>query len=352
MDMEPSRKRSFEPVPTVLEALETHAEWRARDIEDRQAWTYRLTASDIAEIDEALAHARAHRGELLDVTREDFPLPTLGPKISAFESELIDGRGFQLISGLPVERLGDADASLAYWGIGMHLGTPWPQNKHGHLLGDVTDQGKKAYDPTSRGNELGPVGMPYHSDGSDLVGLMCLRKAKSGGISTVANALLAHNEMVRTRPDLAAVLYLPAIYDQRGEEQPGTRPTYEMPIFTRHKNRLYVRYIRPYIESARRHAGVPALSSEQRAAFDLLDSMVNDPDFNVYMDLQPGDMQFINNYHVLHARTAFIDYPEPSRKRFLKRLWLETRKLTERPEQFQLGAGNKAWWARQRTRAS
>jgi hypothetical protein len=194
--------------------------------------------------------------------------------------------------------------------------------------------------------------MPYHSDGSDLVGLMCLRKAKSGGISTVANAVLAHNEMVRTRPDLAAVLYQPQIYDFRGEEQPGRAPTYEVPIFTRHRDRLFVRYIRPYIESARRHPGVPALTPAQREAFDLLDRLCRDPGSNVYMDLQPGDMQFINNYHVLHARTAFEDHPEPGRKRFLKRLWLETRQLTERPPYFSLAGSNKSWWAQKRTKAS
>src|SRR5262249_9809279 len=161
----------------------THAEWRAADIADSSAWTYRLTDADVRELEAALAYAKSRHGELLDVTRDDFPLPNLAAKLAVFETELIDGRGFQLISGGPVERLSDADASLIYWGIGMHLGNPWPQNKHGHLLGDVTDQGKKHYDPTSRGNELGPVGMPYHSDGSDLVGLMCLRKAISGGIS-------------------------------------------------------------------------------------------------------------------------------------------------------------------------
>jgi alpha-ketoglutarate-dependent taurine dioxygenase len=338
--------------PPVLEPLETHAEWRARDVADRSRWTYRLSDAEVAELEAALAHAKARCADVLDITREDFPLPTLAAKLASFEDELIDGRGFQLISGLPVERYGDADASAIYWGIGMHLGRPWPQNQHGHLLGDVTDQGRSYTDPTSRGNELGPVGMPYHSDGSDLVGLMCLRKARSGGLSTVANAVLAHNEMVRTRPDLAAVLYQPLIYDFRGEEQPGRAPTYEVPVFMRHGDRLFVRYIRPYIESVRRHPGVPAVTAAEREAFDMLDRLCRNPDFNVYMDFQPGDMQFINNYHVLHARTAFEDHPEPGRKRFLKRLWLETYKLTDRPPYFQLGGSNKSWWARQRTKAS
>jgi alpha-ketoglutarate-dependent taurine dioxygenase len=341
-----------ETAAPAIEPLEIAAEWRAGDIADPARWTYRLTEADVAELEAALAHARARRDDVIDITRDDFPLPTLAATIARFEDELIDGRGFQLISGLPVERYGDADASAIYWGIGTHLGTPWPQNKHGHLLGDVTDQGRYASDPTTRGNELGPVGMPYHSDGSDLVGLMCLRKARAGGLSTVANAVLAHNEMVRTRPELAALLYQPILYDYRGEEPPGHAPTYEMPVFTRYRDRLFVRYIRPYIESARRHPGVPPLTADQREAFDLLDRMCRDPDFNVYMDLAPGDMQFINNYHVLHARTAFDDDPDPARKRFLKRLWLETRKLTDRPPQFRLASSAKAWWARKRTKAS
>jgi Taurine catabolism dioxygenase TauD, TfdA family len=142
------------------------------------------------------------------------------------------------------------------------------------------------------------------------------------------------------------------IYDYRGEEQPGHAPTYAVPIFTRHADRLFVRYIRPYIESARRHPDVPPLSAAQREALDLMDRMCRNPDFNVYMDFQPGDIQFINNYHVLHARTAFEDYPEPGRKRFLKRLWLETRKLTDRPRYFQLAGSAKSWWAQKRTKAS
>jgi hypothetical protein len=103
------------PRPEALEVLETHAEWRASDIADRALWTYRLTDADVAELDAALAHARARRADVLDITRDDFPLPTLAATIRRFEDELIDGRGFQLISGLPVERYGDADASAIYW---------------------------------------------------------------------------------------------------------------------------------------------------------------------------------------------------------------------------------------------
>ena len=137
-----------------------------------------------------------------------------------------------LIRGVPVDRLGPDRASAVYWGMGAHLGQPWPQNHKGHLLGDVTDQGKSGYDPTSRGNEIGGVAFPFHSDGSDLVGLFCLDAGASGGASLVANAVSIHNELVRTAPDLAAELYEPFAYDMRGEEKPGGKPWYLMPVFT------------------------------------------------------------------------------------------------------------------------
>lgn len=328
--------------------LEEKSDWRAGDIAHAEDWTLHLSERDIAELDAALAHAKAKGGDLLDVTKEDFPLNLLAAKLREVEEELIDGRGFFLIRGLPVERYSDDDASLIYWGIGMHLGKPWPQNKHGHLLGDVTDQGKSGADPTSRGNEIGGVAFPYHSDGADLVGLMCLRKAKRGGLSTVANAVAIHNELVRTRPDLAALLYEPQPYDYRGEEPPGGEPYYFVPVFTEHSGRLFVRYIRPYIESSQRHADAPRLSAKAREAFDLVDAICADPDFNVFMDLEPGDMQFVNNFHVLHARTAYEDWPERARKRHLKRLWLETERLKDRPERFRNFSSH---WAKKRTKS-
>ena len=328
--------------------LETAADWRADGVAHADDWTLALSEKDIAELDAALAHAKAKGGDLLDVTKDDFPLPSLRARLRELEQDLIDGRGFCLIRGLPVERYADDDASLIYWGIGMHLGRPWPQNKHGHLLGDVTDQGKSGADPTSRGNEIGGVAFPYHSDGSDLVGLMCLRKAKSGGVSTVANAAAIHNELVRIRPDLAALLYEPQPYDYRGEEPEGGQPFYFVPVFTEHGGRLFVRYIRPYIESSQRHAEAPRLSPQAREAFDLVDAMCADPAFNVFTDLEPGDMQFVNNDHMLHARTAYEDWPERNRKRHLKRLWLETARLEDRPERFRNFSTH---WAAKRTRS-
>ncbi len=335
-----------------LEPLEPHAAWRAPEIADAEAWTWRLSSDDIAELRAALDVARSHSDDLLDITADDFPLPTLAARIGALEEELVNGRGFARISGLPVDDLGYEDASWIYWGIGVHLGDPWPQNHKGHLLGDVRDQGKRPDDPTARGNEIGGSALTFHSDGSDLVGLLCLHPGVEGGESVIANALAAHNELVRTRPDLAGALYEPLPYDFRGEQPEGGRPYYSVPVFTRHGDRLFIRYIRPYIQASQRHADAPRLTDLQLEAMDALDAIVADPDLQVEMRFDPGDIQFINNYHVLHGRRGYVDDPSAGKVRFLKRLWLATNVLgpEDRPERFQR-AGAAAHWGRTRTRA-
>jgi Taurine catabolism dioxygenase TauD, TfdA family len=332
--------------PSALAPLEEGCEWRAADVGDD--YLFPLSAAHVAELDAALVAAESQTDDVLDITRELFPLPTLGPELARVTDELINGRGVVLIRGVPVERHTKDRASAIYWGLGMHLGRPWPQNAKGHLLGDVTDQGRAIDDPRARGNEIGGVPFPFHSDGSDLVGLFCLDAGARGGASLVANVVSIHNHLVRTEPELAAELYAPFAYDFRGEQAPGARAWYEMPVFSRRADRLFVRYIRPYIAAAARHADAPRVSSAARAAMDRVDELCADPDFHLSMTMEPGDMQFVNNYHVLHAREGYEDDRENGRIRHLKRLWLETDFLTDdqKPERFRLGRTD-SWWSRQ-----
>jgi alpha-ketoglutarate-dependent taurine dioxygenase len=337
--------------PPAVVPLEERCEWRRSDLADGSLME--LTADHLAELDAALEQAEAATDDVLDITAEHFPLPTLGPALAGLTDDLINGRGVALLRGLDVDRYGKERASTIYWGIGTHLGRPWPQNAKGHLLGDVTDQGRSYEDGTSRGNEIGGVPFPFHSDGSDLVGLLCLDAGASGGASLVANIVSVHNDLAREDPELAAELYAPFPYDLRGEQAPGARSWYLMPICTRHRDRLFVRYIRPYIDSSRRHDDAPRVTDGQRAAMDRIDAMCADPTYHVSMQLQPGDMQFINNYHVLHARKGYTDDRSAGRVRHLKRLWLETDVLTddEKPERFRLGRTDSHWAAKGRTKS-
>jgi len=332
--------------------LETHAEWRAADVADPTLWTHQLSSDEIEELEAALRTARAHTDELLEVEKQHFPLPTFGGVLDGLTDELINGRGFQRISGLPVERLGSEDASWIYWGMGLHMGMPWAQNHKGHLLGDVRDQGKALDDPTARGNEIGGAGLGFHSDGSDLVGLLCLDPGVSGGESLISNALLCHNLLVESAPELAGVLYGGLPYDYRGEQADGSKPYYTVPAFSRKNDRLFVRYIPQFVLASQRHDGAPRLSDLQRQAMKAYTALVEEPDHRVEMTFEPGDMQFVNNYHVLHGRKPYTDSADSGQVRWLKRLWLATDVLADadRPDRFQVG-GAVSHWAKKRTRA-
>jgi hypothetical protein len=298
-------------MPHTPRILEPDCAWTAADVADESVWTELLDDAEQAELAAAVRHAIATKGDdILQIDREDFPLPTLGPRLLDIERDLIDGRGFVRLRGVDRSAYTQAEMEVLYWGIGTHLGLPWEQNKHGHVLGDVTDQQRSTNDPTARGYELGGVALPFHCDGADLVGLMCLENGIAGGLSMVASSVTIHNRLVEERPDLAAALYEPFPYDFRGEQAEGAPGFYQLPVFTE-------------------------WDAVQTEALDALVRMADDPANHVQMELRPGDMQFINNFHVLHGRTAYEDDRAGGKVRHLKRLWLETAVLTDRPPYFQ-----------------
>jgi len=295
--------------------------WRGEDLAGSDDWLTRLSDADIAEIDAALASVRSRGLGLIDIDRAAFPLPTLGEKLEAVHRELLAGRGFTVIRGLPMDRYTMEDAATAYWGIGRHLGNPVSQNAKGHLLGHVRDLGYDVNDPNVRVYQT-TERQYYHADSCDIVALLCLRKARKGGNSSLVSSVTLHNEILARRPDLLPVLFEPFCIDRRGEVPEGMKPWFEMPVFTWHEGLLSAYYVRRYIESAQRFPEVPRLTDRQIEALDLLDSLADDPALHHEMAFEPGDMQFLHNHQNLHDRTGFEDWPEPERKRHLLRLWL------------------------------
>ncbi len=297
------------------------AAWRGCDMAGRDDWMVRLGAPDLAELEAALAAVERRGLELVQIGPAEFPLPALGARLSAMREEILRGRGFALLRGLPVERYSLRQAATLYWGIGAHLGTAVPQNAQGHLLGHVIDVGRDENDPSARIYQTSARQF-YHADSCDIVGLLCLRKAKQGGESTIVSSVAVHDEMLARAPELAAELFRPFHVDRRGEVPEGANPWYEVPVFNWHAGLLTTYYVRRYIVSARRFPEVPPLTARQEAAFDLLDAICDDPDFHLAMAFEPGDMQFLHNHQVLHDRRAYTDWDEPARRRHLLRLWL------------------------------
>ncbi len=288
----------------------------------RTDWIHTLSASDVDEIVAAVRPLVAADKDIARINKADFPLPTLGPKLAGICDEVINGRGFVLMRGLPVERWSMREAATAYFGIGCHFGNARSQNAKGHVLGHVRDLGRNAVsDPTARIYQTRER-QTYHTDSCDIVGLLCLKTAKSGGASALVSSMTIYNEMLRRRPDLLALLFEPLHTDRRGEVAAGQKPWHDIPVFSWYEGYLSALYARRYIELARRFPEVPPLSPQQTEALDLFDALAEDPAINMQMTFRPGDMQWVHNHTMLHDRTGFEDWPEPERRRHLLRLWL------------------------------
>ena len=302
--------------------------WYGPEVAGRDDWMVRLSGNEVEEAERA-----ARTWDLAALSAEDVPLPTLGRRLKRLLDEVINGRGFVLIKSLPVERWTRREAAMAFLAIGVHLGNLRMQNAAGHLLGHVKDLGRSSTDPNTRIYQTRER-QTHHTDSCDVVGLLCLRAAKSGGLSSLVSSTTIFNEIRRRRPDLLSVLLQPIETDRRGEVPEGSKPYFTIPVFNYHDGLVSAIYQRQYIESARRFPGVEPLSPQQLEALDLFDELANDPKLNLMMELQPGDIQLVHNHTILHDRTAFEDYPEPERKRHLLRLWLAPKNARRLPEVF------------------
>jgi Taurine catabolism dioxygenase TauD, TfdA family len=308
-----------------IRPVDSPSAWLGGELAGRRDWIHELTHGEIADLDRAVRFARATGKGIGELTRDDFPLRALAPAVEVWLEALDAGRGFVLVRGVPVERYGEADAALAYWGLGLHLGSAVSQNAAGDLLGHVRDAGLERRDPTIRKYRTREP-LEFHTDGSDIVGLLCLRPAKSGGTSRIASSTAIYNEIARQRPDLAAVLHEPFPFDRNGEERPGEPPYFLLPLCRLAERRLRTFYIGWYIRDSQRHAAAPRLSRAQAEAIDLIDAIAADPRVHLDMDFRTGDIQWLKNAAILHARTEFEDHAEPGRKRHLLRLWLTSRR--------------------------
>lgn len=298
------------------------AAWRGSDLASRPDWVHPLTTTERDEIVAAVAAARAAGLELDTVRHAPPALPTLAPAIARWADELRDGRGVVLLRHFPIEVLDPADVELGYVLLGAHLGTAVAQNSDGDLLGHVRDDGSDPDDPTVRRYRT-RLAQPFHVDGSDVVGLLCLQPARSGGLSQIVSSVTVHHEIVRRRPDLAPLLEQPWCFDRYGQEGPGELPWFEMPILSRPRGRFQFVYLRWYIDKAQTHPEAPRLTPAQLELLDLVDALADDPELHLDMDFRPGDVQLLANRTILHSRTAYEDEDDPALRRHLLRLWLD-----------------------------
>jgi len=317
--------------------------WTGDELAGADDWRFRLTPPMLAEIDAALVAAKRRGIAWEAMQRADFPLPDTAALLDDISQTLEEGRGLAKLTGLPVGRYDEEDLRLIWYGVGLHLGTPVSQSQAGLRMKVIRDEGATVGEVHGQvRNEDGSAFLSsyaravsngllrFHTDRTDVVGLLCVGQAEAGGLSKVASTVAVHNEILRRRPDLLELLYRPYPRSRLGEERGGDKMFYMLPVFGLRDGRFTSHYSRTYIEAAQKMAEAPRLTPPQLEAMDLLAEVADSICYR--MRLEPGDMQLLNNHVVYHARDAFTDDAAAGRVRRLLRLWLAAPNSRALPE--------------------
>jgi len=319
----------------ALQPLMSAAAWKAADMADSSRWTHVLTDAEKAELEELVATVKSQKLDIINLERGDIALPALAPRLSKIREEIYNGRGFALIRGFPVERFDRSETMIAYLALGLHFGEPVSQNGKGHLIGHVTDLGLDYRTDAHVRPYQTRLEMQPHTDSCDIVGLLTLNGGKSGGLSQLASSVALCNAMLERCPELAEELSQPVYWDRRGEVPAGKAPYYQLPIFHCYDGYLTTIYGPPFLYVVTRHPEVPPLTERRKAAYEMLEKLALDDEFRIDMTLQRGDVQFVLNHVILHTRTEYEDYDDPTLKRHLLRLWLSAPESRPLPQAFE-----------------
>ena len=291
--------------------------WRGAAF-DRAALYWDFTPAHLAAIDEVMEKLAGDKRPFHEIRKRDFSHPALDDDLAAVLAEIKNGPGILVIRGFPVDKYTADEMQTVYWGIGTHFGLGCSQSADGDYLGHVTNVAK-----ASRGYTTDRE-LSLHTDSAEIVGLLCVRDAKEGGMSIYASSLKVHEIVSREHPEYLAVLERGFRCDRRGEEAPEDDPVtpYRVPVFSEAGGLLSTRYVRGVIDRGAETLGQP-LSELEREALAFFEAVAQRDEVRLELTLRPGEASFINNYEMLHARTGFIDHDDPAKKRLLYRLWLE-----------------------------
>lgn len=296
--------------------------WRGEDLQKSEdLWTYHLGKADVQELENAASNFLCSGKPLGQISPKDFVLDRLTKILKDTQKQLRNGIGFRVISGLPTSNYSAEFTATIFCGMGSYIGAARSQNAAGHLLGHVRDTGADLNTTNVRVYQTN-ARQSFHTDSTDVVGLLCLREAKVGGDSMLASSMTALKEIVNHRPELVEALFEPVAYDRRGEVAEGQERFFTIPIYHWYEGFLSCIYHRTYINSAQRYDNAPKLTDCQYEALNELDRILDDPSIHLKMRLKPGDMQFVYNHCMLHDRTEFEDWNVAEKKRHLLRLWL------------------------------
>jgi hypothetical protein len=293
--------------------------WFRNDFENPRSWVHELSAASQNEIEASVRRAVSAGKCFTDVNQRDFPLPKTRAMLREVFVDLEDGRGFSVVGNFPIERFSYDEALIGYALVSAHLGVLVDQSYAGSMKVDVKDLGL-AYGKDVRGYHSNAM-LRFHTDGAVLTGLLCLESSVEGGRSVLTSSGALSNAILRERPDLHEVLVKGFFHHRRGEHAPGDNPVSPapIPVFAFYDGLLHCTYDRNQSLWAAEE-GIQ-ITPKQLEAMNYLDSLITSDKFQLHMEMRKGDIQYLNNFTVMHSRTEYRD--GPARKRHLVRYWID-----------------------------
>ncbi len=304
--------------------------WGRDDLANDPTWVYDLPPAALLEMARAARRLPDDPQGWLEVRPEDIDAPRLKAQIAAVADELESGRGVALVRNMPVH-LPLPEVYRQYWILAALMGRPVPHNGKGDVFGQVTDLGSKyGSDPFARGYTSTDE-MVFHNDAGDVAGLLCVRPAKAGGESSVVSTMAMYREAEATGdPELLAALrrgFRAVIRDDAGSNakmgNTASRSVTQRrsPVYREWDGRLFGAVNLKSVGVVPQVTGEPFDAGEAKA-FEFLSRTSERDELKHSFMLAPGELLFMHNLVVLHKRSAFVDHPEPGRKRLLLRFWL------------------------------
>lgn len=303
--------------------------WSADELAARDDWVLRFRSDALGEIDAALAGVKKRGLALKDITAEDFPMPSMAGEFEEIKRLLGSGPGLCLLRGVPVDRYGREDIERVLWGIGAHVGKAVVQSYRGDVIGEVMD---KSHTGDTRRAYRSPDALNLHIDSVDVAALLCLRRAKRGGMSLVASSFAIHNAILAERPDLMPALYrgYHCEHSEAADSGEDAVTPHRIPVFGPVGDQLVCNF---HNRPMGRALAYDELKSDPKVtkAFRMFKAVSRRDEFIHRLMLEPGDLEFLNNRTVMHGRTEFEDYDSLERKRLMLRLWLSMPDWIELP---------------------
>ena len=297
--------------------------WVGPELELSTDWRYTATSEEIAHLEKMVRKVAGQlnndANKLPGMSRQNFDLGPFGERLDEIMSQVRDGVGVALYRSLPLDKFSLLETAIIYWAMGLYIGQPMSNNGEGDMIGHVVDAGEDYNDPRQRGYQTNAT-MDYHCDQTDVVTLLCINTAKSGGTSKLSSSIAIYHELMRRQPELVEILRQPYCWTKHSEKNDGESNYYESPVFNYKNGRMSTSFGPHHMIKGHALPEAPDMTSEQKTAIDFMHELAEE--LHAEMSFKRGDIQFANNYTVLHTREAFEDWPEPRHRRMLWRLWL------------------------------